>query len=248
MTEDTPSARGQPMYASYLTFVTLLDWLRETKHIPSQFDRSWWGSKFSGSGGAQLMAGLRFLGLLTKDEPQERLERLAFASNDERPALLVDILSDAYGADLLVGLARMTPKMLNDRISALGTPDATHRKAVAFFVNAAKAAKVAVPPAIAKQARNRPASSPAIRKPTGQKTPDAGSGKPAGDQPKPPASETALPKGIHAALLPFLADLVTLGPTWDQVDYRNWKETFDRVLLYAYPVQEPEDDEGQEAQ
>lgn len=242
MTEDTTDSRNQPMYASYLTFTTLLDWLRETKHIPSQFDRSWWGSKFSGSGGAQLMAGLRFLGLLTKDEPQERLERLAFASNEERPALLADLLRDAYGADLLAGLARMTPKMLNERIGALGTTDSTHRKAIAFFVNAAKAAQLPVPPAIAKQARNRPSSSSPTRKPT-PKPQDAGSAKPPQDKVLPPAPGGTLPKGMHPALSPFLADLIAIGPIWDQVQYGRWKETFDRVLLYAYPIQEPKDDE-----
>jgi hypothetical protein len=218
MTDDAAGSRSQPMYASYLTFTTLLDWLRETKHIPSQFDRSWWGSKFSGSGGAQLMAGLRFLGLLNKDEPQERLEKLAFASNEERPALLAEILRDAYGADLLTGLSRMTPKMLTDRIGALGTTDATHRKAIAFFVNAAKAAQLPVPPAIAKQARNRPGSPSAARKPT-PKPQDAGAGKPPQDKPLAPDPGATLPKGIHAVLAPFLADLVAIGPTWDQLQY-----------------------------
>jgi hypothetical protein len=242
MTDDVAGSRSQPMYASYLTFTTLLDWLRETKHIPSQFDRSWWGSKFSGSGGAQLMAGLRFLGLLEKDVPQDRLEKLAFASNEERPALLAEILRDAYGADLLAGLARMTPKMLTDRIAALGTTDATHRKAIAFFVNAAKAAQLPVPPAIAKQARNRPAASSATRKPA-QKVQDTGAGKPQQDKPLPPDPGAALPKGVHAALAPFLVDLVAIGPSWDQLQYARWKETFDRVLLYAYPIQEPEEDD-----
>jgi hypothetical protein len=234
------------MYASFLTFVTLLDWLRETKHLPSQFDRSWWGTKFSGSGGAQLMAGLRFLGLLNDAEPTERLEHLAFASNEQRPALVADLLRDAYGGDLVAGLARMTPKMLSDRIEALGTTDATHRKAVAFFVNAAKAAHLPVPAGIAKQARNRPAPGTRRQPP---KAPVAGVDAP--KQPRkdetPPADlSAALPKGVHPALVPFLTDMVALGPSWGELAYRRWKDTFDRVLLYAYPIQEAEEEIGEE--
>lgn len=245
MPDEAPGGRVPPIYASYLTFVTLLDWLRETKHLPSQFDRSWWGTKFSGSGGAQLMAGLRFLGLLNDAEPTERLEQLAFASNEQRLGLLADLLRDAYGAELVAGLARMTPKMLSDRIEALGTTDATHRKAVAFFVNAAKAAQLPVPAGIAKQARNRPAAGIRRQPPK----PLVGDG----DAPKPPKKDemqvdlsAAIPKGVRPTLVPFLTDLVALGPSWDETTYRRWKDTFDRVLLYAYPIQEADEETDEE--
>ena len=151
-----PEERTTPIYISYLTFTTLLDWLRETRTIPSQFDRSYWGHKFSGSTGAQLMAGLRFLGLLNGDEPADRLEQIAFASNDDRKKLLTDLLRDVYGPEMVEGLARATPNMVNDRLRALGTTDSTHAKARSFFVNAAKAVGLQMPGQIAKQARNRP--------------------------------------------------------------------------------------------
>ena len=54
-----------PIYVSYLTFGNFLDWLKEMKVLPSQIDRSLWSIKFPGSHGAQLMSGLRFLGLWT---------------------------------------------------------------------------------------------------------------------------------------------------------------------------------------
>ena len=238
MPDDT-TGRGQPMYASFLTFTTLLDWLHDMQHLPSQFDRSWWGSKFSGSGGAQLMAGLRFLGLLEKDTPSERLVELAHASTQARAPLLASLLRDAYGADLVDGLTRMTPKMLSDSIESMGTTDATHRKALAFFVNAVKAAQVPIPPAIAKQARNRPAAGARRAKANGAlRKPDEKPAEPGVLTPKPPNIN-----GIHPALAPFLADLVAIGPTWDETAYQRWKDTFDRVLLYAYPVQEDEEDE-----
>ncbi len=243
MTDVRTETRGQPMYASYLTFVTLLDWLHDMEHMPSQFDRSWWGQKFSGSGGAQLMAGLRFLGLLAGDAPTDKLEELARATSQARAPLLAALLRDAYGPDLVDGLTRMTPKMLSDRIAELGTTDATHRKAIAFFVNAVKGAQLSVPGAIAKQARNRPAVSGRRRNnpPTRRNEPEHH------DTPK-VETPAAPPSGIHPALAPFLSDLAKIGPTWDDETYQRWKGTFDRVLLYAYPVNDDVDQEDEEGQ
>ena len=124
----------------------------------------------------------------------------------------------------------------------MGTTDATHRKAIAFFVNAVKAAQLPIPLAIAKQARNRPAAgtrrtrATSLLKKTDERPP-----KPSDEPPTPPV------KGIHPALAPFLSDLARLGPSWDEAIYQRWKDTFDRVLLYAYPVQddEEEEEEGQ---
>lgn len=237
------ATRPTPIYASYLTFTTLLDWLRETKHIPSQFDRSWWGSKFNGTTGAQLMAGLRFLRLLNEDNrPEDRLETLAFASNEARPVMVAELMRDVYGASLVDGLTKMTPKMMSDAIAALGTTDATHRKAIAFFVNAAKAANVPMPGTIAKQARNRPSA--ITRK-------GAGSSRRRGGAvdgqilDKPPVRETPplddlerdrVTLKTHPALSPLLGDLAQIAPTWTKAQRDRWKVTWDAVLDYAYPV------------
>lgn len=232
--------RPTPMYVSYLTFANLLDWLRDLGTLPSQFDRSFWGSKFSGSGGAQLMAGLRFLGLLRGDTPDDRLEALALASNEERKNLFLAILKDAYGAEFIASLPKTTPKLVNDRLRELGTTDATHDKARSFFVNAAKAIGLHLPPQLAKQARNRPSVSRKgassrrktieVEGQTGTQLADGGAAH------KPPAAE--LPSGLHEALRPLLNDLVKDGPTWDSRQRARWKRTWDQTLDYAYPVEE----------
>ena len=125
--------------------------------------------------------------------------------------------------------------MLSDRIEALGTTGATHRKAVAFFVNAAKAAQLPVPAGIAKQARNRPSSTARKQPPK----PPAGDGQMLKDpslDAGPPGLGSSVPKALHPALVPFLNDLVKIGRTWDDTTYHRWKETWDKVLVYAYPV------------
>src|SRR3990172_7969683 len=89
-----------PTYTAFLTFVTFLDWIGEMTITPSRIDRSLWGSKFAGGTGPQLMGGLRFLGLLKGDVPQDALEDLARADPGARKKLLADVLCSTYGSDL----------------------------------------------------------------------------------------------------------------------------------------------------
>lgn len=233
MTDETTS-RPPPIYVSYLTFTNLLDWLHDVGTLPTQFDRSYWGHKFSGSGGAQLMAGLRFLGLLKGDAPTPELERLALGDGEDRRELLKELLRQRYGPEFVDGLARATPRLLNEHLESLGTTDATHAKARSFFVNAAKAVGLPMPPQIAKQARNRPT---VTRKPSGQRrhsTDEQGTGGGADvDKTSTSPTKTALP--VHAALEPLLRDLAQIGATWSAAERARWKATWDAVLDYAYP-------------
>ena len=151
----TTDATPTPMYASFVTFTTLLDWLAEMPTIPSKIDRSLWSQKFNGSNGTQLVAGMRFLGLLEGETPQKKLIGLVRASGDERHDLMEQMLRDAYGEALIDGLPAATPKMVDDAIRERGSTEATHRKAIAFFINATKATNLEIPTSVAKRARNR---------------------------------------------------------------------------------------------
>ena len=159
-----------PIYVSYLTFGNFLDWLKEMTVVPSQIDRSLWSVKFSGSNGAQLMSGLRFLGLLDGERPTPALEPLAMADDTARLELLRIVLEGAYGKDNIDELPKMTPGMLDKKLEELGTTNPTHRKALSFFVNASKAVGLAVPAQIARKARNKPTPTKAtINKPATSK-------------------------------------------------------------------------------
>ena len=229
-----------PPYISFLTFQNFLDWLREMDTIPSRFDRSFWGHKFSGSSGAQLMTGLRFLGLLEDDQPQERLEQLARASNEARKGMLADLLRDKYGAALVDGLPRMTPNMLNEQMRALGTSDGTHRKALSFFVNAAKAAELPMPANIAKQARNKPVVSSGRR--STKRTPATkGNNEPDPGQTNEDTNlganrQTSLLTDLPEALVPLLRDLAKIGGSWDQEVHDRWLNAWTTMLDYSFPT------------
>lgn len=231
--------RNLPPYISYSTLVTLLDWLREMKVVPHQFDRSVWKDKFAGSTGAQVASALRFFGLLDGDRTTSRLDELAAADNAERKRLLRELFRETYGAEFVDQLARATPRMVDEHFTRLGASDATHRKAVAFFVNAAKAVEFPLPPQIAKRARNRPSGvgrrSPngkAHRGAEGKGTPDP---KPA-DAPKPPKDGATLT--LHPLLLALLNDLERVGPGWSKAERDRWVAIFEGNLDYAYPAEE----------
>jgi hypothetical protein len=235
---DATARPSSPIYVSYTTFVTLLDWLRDMKVVPNQLDRTLWAPKFAGSTGVQLMSGLRFLGLLHDEAPMPRLEQLAMAPNEDRKPILAELVRDRYGADFVAGLARATPRNLQDRMKDLGATDATVRKAVSFFVNAAKAADIPMPSHIAKVARNRSGgrrgSTPKPSRSDGQGT------KKQLAPPRNSLPNAGLEASLSPALVPLLEDLAAKGPEWDRREKGKWKRAFDTILDYSYPVREEE--------
>jgi hypothetical protein len=162
---DVKDKKVTPCYVSYLTFVNMLDHLKGLKVMPTRIDNSLWSGKFSGSNGVLLNAGLKFLKLVDGDKPNEAFESLVFAEADGRKALLKETLGKAYGSEL-TNLANKTPRMVDEAIRGLGSTDSTHRKAISFFIQAAKAADITMPSVIAKRARNRPGT-PARRRTNG---------------------------------------------------------------------------------
>lgn len=243
---DATSRPNTPIYVSYTTFVTLLDWLRDMKVIPNQLDRTLWAPKFAGSTGVQLMSGLRFLGLLYDEAPMPRLEQLAMASNEDRKPILAQLVRDQYGADFVSGLSKATPRTVQDRMKELGATDATVRKAVSFFVNAAKAADISMPTHIAKVARNRSTARRGAAAKNTRNDVQGGKTPPAPPPYVPPG--TGLEATLRPALVPLLRDLAENGPGWNQDEHDRWRTAFDTILDYSYPVQEDEDEEDEEDQ
>ena len=158
-TADSHNLGGQhqavaPPYISFNTFRTLLDWLK-SEGVPLLFDRSFWHAKFSGGTGTQLVAALRFLGLLDGDRPLPDLESMATASVDERRFILAVVLKDSYSVVPFDELDRATPAMLRAWFRAYPIDGHTTRKAISFFINAAKEAELPMSNAIRKMAKNK---------------------------------------------------------------------------------------------
>ena len=74
---DDKGKRTLPPYVSYRTFRNFIDGLQ--MGIPARIDRSYWGDRYSGSSGTQLMTALRFLGLIdSHGTPTTRLRQLTY--------------------------------------------------------------------------------------------------------------------------------------------------------------------------
>lgn len=146
-----------PPYVSFNTFRNLLDWL-SSEGVPLRMDRSFWQSKFSGSTGTQLMAALRFLDLLTGEQPSSDLEGIVHAPADERRVILRELLKDAYTTVPFDELDRATPAMVRGWFGTYPVDGHTLRKSISFFVNAAREAQLPMSNAVRKMAKARAAS------------------------------------------------------------------------------------------
>src|SRR4051812_44879559 len=108
MSEETSK---KPPYVSYATFQKFIDSLKEL--VPARIDNT---TPFmvgqSGSARSNLMAALRFFGLVDGKVPTDSLKTLARAADDEKKKLWHDIFVAAYapvtgGLDLTTATAGM---------------------------------------------------------------------------------------------------------------------------------------------
>lgn len=127
-----------PPYLPYRTLRNFFDSLRVG--IPGKIDRSVL-KNLSGSAQSMLIGALRYFELISQDgKPTHTLERLVQAEGADRQKLLQELLKHHYPFILNDGinLQNATPKMLQEAFTNAGVSGDTTRKAMAFFLSAAK--------------------------------------------------------------------------------------------------------------
>jgi hypothetical protein len=146
------SGTGKP--AAYLPFRTFMTAIESFEHgIPKQIDRTIWRSQ-SGIVQGQIMIALRFLGLVDDtDKPTVALHRFVDGKNN-RPELVRALLHHAYRDLVDRDLTKMTPKMLDEAMEQYSVTGDTKKKAVRFFLQAAKFAEMPMHPLLLGQTRN----------------------------------------------------------------------------------------------
>jgi hypothetical protein len=124
--------------AVYVAFATLNHALDDlAQGMPNVVDRS----AFPGlSGGVQnqLLAGMRFLGLIDDaGRPQPALDKVAVSDTDARKAALREILEAKYKEIFALDLLKLTPAQLKDCMAeSYNVSGDTRDKAVRFFLSA----------------------------------------------------------------------------------------------------------------
>ncbi len=147
MTElnDTNAASlSAPPYISFRTLLNLIERMA-TEGAPRRIDRSFL-SGLSGGYQTQVMAALRWLGLIGDGGAvQDRLTDLVDRP-EERSALIATILRERYPEVVALGEENATQGQLEEEFKKYGISGATLRKAVAFYLHAANFAGISLSP------------------------------------------------------------------------------------------------------
>jgi hypothetical protein len=231
--------------AAYLPFKTFISSVEALEHgIPRRLDRTIWRGQ-SGIVQGQIMMAFRFLGLINdKDEPTMMLRELVEKKGD-RPIEIRNLIEDAY-IDLFNDhdLTKTTPKMLDEAMSQYNVGGDTRRKAVAFFLRAAKYAELPMHPLLAAQTRN---ASNGVRKKRRPKetidAPSTGPGAPSNDGSPKEVIEVKLPSGGLITLM--------ISAKWTDMSGEEW--TFVRGLVeklreFGASKTDDAEDEGEDTQ
>jgi hypothetical protein len=226
-----------PPYVSYRTFHNFIDRLQQ-QGTPQRIDRSFWSTILSGSTGPQLMAAMRFLGLVdTNDKPTERLKLLVPAEGERRKELVRSITAEAFGCivksnlDLTSATYSQLEETFHDNFNL--TND-VKRKCVKFFIAMACDAGMAISPHIIKHTRsaqntsiNRTGTKKNIPKP-GQngKLPQANFVPQLKNIPQ---ITEELPNDSHL-LIKLIDKFPNFDPSWNDELKLKWIITFDELF------------------
>jgi len=157
--------RSTPPYLPYATFKNFLDSLKAG--IPGQIDRSVMRS-LSGSAQSMLIGSLRFFDLISEDgKPSPTLGKLVNAEPVDRQKILRGLIETAYPFMFGDGISlkTATPKQVADAFADAGVSGDTIRKAVVFFLSAAKDADIPLSPFLKVRQPGRPPGSSGKRRP-----------------------------------------------------------------------------------
>jgi len=180
MNPDTePKAPAAPPYISFKTLTNLLERLHET-HLPPRIDRSYLDG-LSGGYQTQVIASLRWLDLIGENGQVEGTLTPLATAPEQRPGIIGELLRTHYSSVFALSGKNATQGQLEEEFRKFGITGATLRKAIAFFLHAARYAEIQVSPHF-----KIPPVSSGNGKPAVRKTKNAGKGTAAKEPPPPP--------------------------------------------------------------
>ena len=152
MSQQQSTKAEQTVKPPYLSYKTLRNFLESLKAsgVSGRIDRSIMPSSMSGANQVLVIAALKFLGLI--DEvgiPQDNLHKIVELEKGERAQAYQQALKSAYSFLLKdLDIERATTRQVEERFKDIGLSTDTVRKAVNFFLLAAKDAELKVSPHI----------------------------------------------------------------------------------------------------
>ncbi|HEY3864547.1 MAG TPA: DUF5343 domain-containing protein [Solirubrobacteraceae bacterium] len=143
MTEDNEED-FKPPYVSFTMLLNVLERMR-TEGIPARVDRSYLGST-SGTTKAQFLAAAKGLGLLDNDlKPTGVLQGLV-STPEQRPRIMQELLTRFYPKVVALGTNATQQQLEETFREEYDISGSTVRKAISFYLAAARFAKVELSP------------------------------------------------------------------------------------------------------
>ncbi len=238
MSETTSTPTFKPPYMAFQTLWNFLGELAE-KPLPPQIDRSLMNSK-SGTDQANLVAAMRSFELIDEQNVvQEALKSLTDHDVETRKARLADLVRHYYAPALKVSEINGTETQLRDVFRdtfQISSAD-TQRKAVTFFLHAARYAGIEVSSHFpqTRAGQGGPGAPRSRRSPTRRKSPK---GEPAFLVPPPPPPSGRSEKTVTLATGGTMTLIVSVDPLTLRGEERSF---FFQVvdLLDEYAVNHP---------
>ncbi len=229
MAQDT-AAKANPPYISFATFKTFISDLKD-QGVPPHIDKHVWRHRFAGNVGPYLISTLRFLGLLTpNDDSTDELKAFADAYGTDRwRDQLGNAIRRGYAPVLALDLKTIAAGHLTDFFGQTYELEShTLRKAVTFFIHAAKDANLDLSPRILKTTRSVAPRQRSVSangsKPKKEKEKDTGSETP--DRPPVPPVGSAVASWHQMLLDKFPA----FDPAWPDDVKAKWFEGFQQLM------------------
>jgi hypothetical protein len=214
-----------PPYVSYRTFRNFLEDLQQGG-IPARVDRSYWGDRFSGSTGTQLVATLRFLRLTDNEGmPTGRLRQLVSAKGPQRTDIMKQITYESFDFYFKgsIDLQTATPSQLEDLLhNTYQITGDVARKCIKFFVELATEAEIPLSKFVIKKSGTARAST-GTRKTVKKKTSRTDKNLPM------PLPVREIPNGRIADDL-LLSKFPNFDPGWPDDLKVKWFDAFDQLL------------------
>lgn len=227
MVNDRNKKRSPP-YVSYRSFLTLLEELQ--RGVPARIDRSYWGDKFSGSTGTQLMSALRFLNLMdSSGVPTKQLKELAVARGTAKTEILKKVSHESFSFLLSNSFEcdKATYAQLEETFHDLYQVDRdVARKCIKFFTELASDAGIHLSPFITKKAKNSRQTqvTEKIPKRNGNRT---------NQNSIVPQHTESVPRPMSWKEL-LLTKFPNFDPTWPNEVQLKWFEAFDELLKRGF--------------
>ena len=217
-----------PPYVSYRSFLTLLEELQ--RGVPARIDRSYWGGKFSGSTGTQLMSALRFLNLVDSvGVPTSQLKELVAAKGIFRAGILKKISQESFS--FLMGNSiepdKATYAQLEEVFREQYQVDRdVCRKCIKFFTELSGEAGIPLSQFITKKSKGFRSTGVVDKVPkrTGTRTNQSVSV---------PQNSELIPHSMSWKEL-LLTKFPSFDPTWPNDVQIKWFEAFDELLKRGF--------------